>query len=204
MIVHLRGDVMARSKSEDKRALILQASKTLFARKGFFNASISDIVKETGLPVGSLYTYFKNKEEIVKVIIDEGWEEIHARLQQNFLSTKDPQAKLMILLDVFLPELFEDLDLITILLGEAVDYTKLEEKLEELTTMIFSILKALPGSNDFAAALSQKDMETALIVYFLGLLHTARLAKSTPINITLEDIIRFVKITIKNAMNVDI
>ena len=186
---------MARSKSEDKRVLILQTSKTLFARKGFFNTSISDIVKETGLPVGSIYTYFKNKEEIVKVIVDEGWEDVHTRIQENFLSTKDPHAKMKIILDDFLPELFEDLDLITILLGEAVDYTRLEEKLEELTKIIFSILKSLSGNNEFGAALSQKDMETALIVYFLGILHAARLAKSTPISITLEDIMRFLKIT---------
>lgn len=195
---------MARSKNEDKRVLILQTSKILFARKGFFNTSISDIVKETGLPVGSIYTYFKNKEEIVKVIIDEGWEDLHARLQENFLSTKDPHAKMKIILEDFLPELFEDLDLITILLGEAVDYTRLEEKLEELTKIIFSILKSLSGNSEFASALSKKDMETALIVYFLGILHAARLAKSTSIGITLEDIMRFVRITIKNAMDVDL
>jgi AcrR family transcriptional regulator len=195
---------MARSKSEDKRALILLTSKTLFARKGFFNTSISDIVKETGLPVGSIYTYFKNKEEIVKVIIDEGWDDLHTRLQANFLSTQDPLDKMRIILEDFLPELFEDLDLITILLGEAVDYTKLEEKLEELTEIIFSILKSLSGNNDYGTTLSKKDMETALIVYFLGILHAARLAKSTDISITLEDIMRFVKTTIKEAMDVNI
>ena len=195
---------MARSKSEDKRVLILQTSKTLFAQKGFFNTSISDIVRETGLPVGSIYTYFKNKDEIVKVIIDEGWEDLHTRLRENFLSTKNPHEKMKIILEDFLPELFEDLDLITILLGEAVNYTRLEEKLEELTNMIFSILRSLSGKSDFGSNLTQKDMEAALIVYFLGILHAAKLAKSTPLGITLEDIMRFVKITMKNAIAVDI
>ena len=195
---------MARSKSEDKRVLILQTSKTLFAGKGFFNTSVSDIVKETGLPVGSIYTYFKNKEEIVKVIIDEGWEDLNTRLQENFLSTKDPKEKMKILLEEFLPELFEDLDLITILLGEAVDYTKLEEKLEELTKLIFSILKALSGNSYFAESLSKKEMEAAVIVYFLGILHAVRLAKSTPIGISQDDIMRIVKVTINSAMGVEI
>lgn len=184
--------------------MILQTSKTLFAQKGFFNTSISDIKKETGLPVGSIYTYFKNKEEIVKVIIDEGWEDIHTRLQSSFLSTNNPHEKMKIIIDDFLPELFEDLDLISILLGEAVDYTRLEEKLEKLTTLIFSILRSIPGNSEFAATMSQKDMEAALIVYFLGILHAARLAKSTSIDISQEDLIRFLKITIKNAMEVDL
>ena len=98
----------------------------------------------------------------------------------------------------------EDLDLITILLGEAVDYTRLEKKLEELTNIIFSILRSFSGNSDFGSNLTQKDMKAALIVYFLGILHAAKLAKSTPLGITIEDIMRFVKLTIKNAMAVEI
>ncbi len=44
-----------------------------------------------------------------------------------------------------------------------VTHKVVEEKLEELTKIIFSILKALSGNNEFAAALSQKDMEEATI-----------------------------------------
>ena len=63
---------MARMKDETKRQSILESSKMLFSQKGFFNTSISNIVRETGFPVGTIYTYFKSKDEIVRSIVEEG------------------------------------------------------------------------------------------------------------------------------------
>lgn len=62
---------MAKMKSEKRRMLILKTAKGLFSKHGFFNTSISDIVKACGLPVGSIYTYFSSKEGIVKTIVDD-------------------------------------------------------------------------------------------------------------------------------------
>ena len=195
---------MARARNEDKRALILLTSKTLFAQKGFFNTSISDIVSQTGLPVGSIYTYFKNKEEIVKVIVEEGWADLHARLLDHFKSTKDPLEKLQALIETFLPGLFDDLDLINILLAEALDYTRIEEKLEELTKMIFSVLRSLAKNNDIKHEYSKKEMEVALIVYFLGILHAVKLARSTDIGVSIPEIMEFVKKSIEKTMGLKV
>ena len=116
---------MARIKDENKRVAILQSSKMLFAEKGFFNTSISDIVNETGLPVGSIYTYFKNKEEIVRVIVEEGWNDLQERLEKALSTTTSAKRKLKVLIDQFLSELLTDIDLINILLSEAIDYTRI-------------------------------------------------------------------------------
>ncbi|HEQ71836.1 MAG TPA: TetR/AcrR family transcriptional regulator, partial [Spirochaetia bacterium] len=116
---------MARAKDENKRQLILQAAKMLFSRRGFYNTSISDITKETKLPVGSIYTYFKSKEEIVRAIVAEGWEDIRTRLTAMIASEKRAEDKLRIIVDTFIPEVFNDLDLVNILLSEAITYTKI-------------------------------------------------------------------------------
>ncbi len=71
---------MSRTRDENKRIAILQASKMLFAQKGFFNTSIADIVRETGMTVGVIYTYFTSKDAIVRSIVEEGWAELYARL----------------------------------------------------------------------------------------------------------------------------
>ncbi|MCK4541287.1 MAG: helix-turn-helix transcriptional regulator [Spirochaetales bacterium] len=63
---------MARMRDESKRTAILEVSKALFSKQGFSNTSISDIIRGTGFPVGTIYTYFKNKEEIVTVIAKAG------------------------------------------------------------------------------------------------------------------------------------
>jgi AcrR family transcriptional regulator len=195
---------VARAKDEDKRTLILQTSKTLFAKKGFFNTSVSDIVKEANLPVGTIYTYFKNKEDIVKVIIEEGWNDLYTRLLEHLNSIREPAEKLKMLLDRFFPALFEDLDLITILLGEAIDYTRIEEKLEVLTNVIFNLLRQVDRRGDLLNSFSRKEMKAALIIYFLGVLHAAKLAKSTDIDLTIEDVMNFLKLTISESMDIPI
>ncbi len=195
---------MARAKDEDKRTLILQTSKTLFAKKGFFNTSVSDIVKEANLPVGTIYTYFKNKEDIVKVIIEEGWNDLYIRLLEHLNSIREPTEKLKMLLDRFFPALFEDLDLITILLGEAIDYTRIEEKLEVLTNVIFNLLRQVDRRGDLLNSFSRKEMKAALIIYFLGVLHAVKLAKSTDIDLTIEDVMNFLKLTISESMDIPI
>jgi AcrR family transcriptional regulator len=193
---------MARSKDESKRAAILQSSKMLFAKKGFFNTSISDIVNETGLPVGSIYTYFTNKEEIVKVIVDEGWADLEQRLEKSLSASSTPQAKLRVLIDDFLPELLTDMELINILLSEAIDYTKIEEKIEQLTTMILSVLRGLSPAKKTFHEPDKASMKVGLIVYFLGILNAVKISREASLGIDAGDIIGFVRQSIENAMDI--
>lgn len=198
----LGGTLMARTKNENKRSLILQSSKMLFAQKGFFNTSISDIVQDTGLPVGSIYTYFKSKDEIVRVIVEEGWSDLQTRLEQALSSNISPELKLKVLIEQFLPELLNDLELINILLTEAIDYTKIEEKIEDLTNIIFSIIKTISPKRESFRDFTKTSMKAGLVVYFLGVLNAVRISRSTSIGIKVSDIIDFVKITIENSMDI--
>jgi AcrR family transcriptional regulator len=49
---------------EQRRQQIMIAAKKLFAAKGFSRATIEDIAKEAELSPGTLYLYFKNKDEL--------------------------------------------------------------------------------------------------------------------------------------------
>jgi AcrR family transcriptional regulator len=193
---------VARSKDENKRSMILQSAKALFAQKGFYNTSISDIVEETELPVGTIYTYFKNKEEIVRVIVEEGWQNLLGRLENEFSGVSTNREKVKILINRFLPELLTDLDLINILITEAIDYTKIEEKIETLTQKIFTTIRPLARSNEIFQHFDRKTMYAALMVYFLGIMNAAKIAKDSSIGVETEDILRFVEMTIENVMDI--
>ncbi|UCB45864.1 MAG: TetR/AcrR family transcriptional regulator [Spirochaetota bacterium] len=195
---------MARIKDENKRVAILQSSKILFAEKGFYNTSISDIVNETGLPVGSIYTYFKNKEEIVRVIIEEGWNDLHERLEKALSSTTSPKRKIKVLIEQFLSELLKDIDLINILLSEAIDYTRIEEKVEKLSNIILTILKSLSPKKESFHELTKTSMKAGLVVYFLGILNAVKISRSASLGIEVTDIMNFVKQSIENAMGIEL
>lgn len=69
------------------RKEILSAAEKVFAAKGFFLTTMSDIAREAEFGTGTLYKYFKSKEELYFTLIDEKVEEIN-RLVKDELSQK--------------------------------------------------------------------------------------------------------------------
>ncbi len=54
----------------ERRADILRAAVTVFARKGFHGATITEIAREAGLASGTLYNHFQNKQTILLALLD--------------------------------------------------------------------------------------------------------------------------------------
>ena len=79
---------MARRKSDDKRQRILQAAVKVFAKKGYFAARISEIAKKADVADGTIYLYFKNKEDILVNLFDEVMAE-HIEKAQVYLSAAE-------------------------------------------------------------------------------------------------------------------
>ncbi len=194
---------MARMKDNSKRSVILEASKMLFSHNGFYNTSISDIARETGLPIGSIYTYFRSKDQIISTIIEDGWEMIYGRLKDLMASAKTPLQKIQSIIDDFFPILLDDIDFINIILTETVTLTKIEDKAEKLTALIGELLSALPGTTNPAAAMSRKEVEIALMVYLLGILSATRLSRSSSLGLKKDDITQFLKSSLEKWLERD-
>jgi AcrR family transcriptional regulator len=50
--------------SEERRAQIIEAALACFARKGYANTTMDDIVAESGLSKGAIYWYFESKDDL--------------------------------------------------------------------------------------------------------------------------------------------
>ena len=64
------------SEREDIRALVLAKAKKLFLEEGYSNITMRRIAKEIGYTPGTIYLYFKNKEDLLLEYID-GLEKSH-------------------------------------------------------------------------------------------------------------------------------
>lgn len=62
---------VSQSYLDARRRQIMDAAITCFARHGFDQATMQDIVAETGLSAGAIYRYFRSKEDIVAAIAAE-------------------------------------------------------------------------------------------------------------------------------------
>ncbi|KAF0247473.1 MAG: TetR/AcrR family transcriptional regulator fatty acid metabolism regulator protein [bacterium] len=71
-------EVIAAGPTPDKYESILLAAIRVFARNGFFNSKVADVAKDAGVADGTVYLYFKNKEDLLisifNYIIDEAIE----------------------------------------------------------------------------------------------------------------------------------
>src|SRR5258705_4680528 len=78
----------------DKREAILRAAITVFAHHGYFNANVADMAREAGVADGTVYLYFKSKEEILHSIFDRSMEEAIADGRKQLADISDPREKL--------------------------------------------------------------------------------------------------------------
>lgn len=65
---------MARKLDDEKRMRILNAARDAFGAEGFQKTTIKGIARSTGLAPGTIYTYFKNKENLFDEVVVEIWD----------------------------------------------------------------------------------------------------------------------------------
>jgi AcrR family transcriptional regulator len=67
---------------EDRRTQVLKHAERVFARKGFHETNISDIIAEAGIARGTFYLYFENKRDLFAELLDRVLEELRGRVQR--------------------------------------------------------------------------------------------------------------------------
>lgn len=92
-------------KSPDKHRKIIRAATKVFAKKGFFNARISDIAKEAKVADGTIYLYFKNKFDILISVFEEEIGKLIIQTNELIANEHDPKVKLEIFIHKHLEEM---------------------------------------------------------------------------------------------------
>ncbi|MGB9699586.1 MAG: TetR/AcrR family transcriptional regulator [Thermodesulfobacteriota bacterium] len=88
---------MARQRNhgeENKKQLILRVATEIFAQKGFNEATIAEIARQANISEGSIYDYFKNKEDLLFSIPEERMENFLSGLQEHLQGVKGALSKL--------------------------------------------------------------------------------------------------------------
>src|SRR5437899_10721489 len=84
----------ATGRSPEKHHRILQAAIEVFAEHGYFNSRISEIAKKADVADGTVYLYFKNKEQILMAAIDFAFTLFMDAALTELAEIKDPRQKL--------------------------------------------------------------------------------------------------------------
>ena len=82
MTVHSASDRGADRSAGDKRARILAAAERVFAKRGFFAARVSEIAKDAGVADGTIYLYFKSKDDLLISLFEARMKQVNAALRE--------------------------------------------------------------------------------------------------------------------------
>ena len=75
---------------EAKKLAILHAAMHVFARQGVVKTKMIDIARYAGIGKGTIYEYFRSKEEIFNSAFQYFFEDVEQALQQVVASKGDP------------------------------------------------------------------------------------------------------------------
>ncbi len=78
----------------ERREIILRAAAKVFARSGYFNAKVSDVARTAGIADGTVYLYFRNKEDLLTSIFSWAMGEFMSRAKSEIPVIIDPREKL--------------------------------------------------------------------------------------------------------------
>jgi len=81
-------------RDPDKPQQIIEAAVRVFARSGYYNSRVSDIAREAGIASGTIYLYFKTKDEILVTLFREKMAAFVARLRARIAAEEDAEAKI--------------------------------------------------------------------------------------------------------------
>ena len=98
-------------RDPDKPQQIIEAAVRVFARQGYFNSRVSDIAREAGIAAGTIYLYFKTKEDILITLFREKMAAFESALRRAISDEPDAVAKVRRLVQLHFHMLEKDPDL---------------------------------------------------------------------------------------------
>lgn len=112
----------------DKRAAILDAATAVFAERGFFGAQVADIARGAGIAAGTVYLYFRSKDEILTSIFDRTMKEAIAEARRAVDEAGDPIERLRRIAALHLSRMGRDRSLAIVFQVELRQTTKFMER----------------------------------------------------------------------------
>jgi TetR/AcrR family transcriptional regulator, fatty acid metabolism regulator protein len=98
-------------RDPDKPQQIIEAAVRVFARKGYYNSRVSDIAREAGIAAGTIYLYFKTKDDILVTLFRDKMADFVGVLRKAIAGEADADSKIRRLVSLHFRILEESPDL---------------------------------------------------------------------------------------------
>ncbi len=155
-------------KKIDRYHQILDAAIAVFANKGFFQSTISQIAREAGVADGTIYLYFKNKDDILIQFYHYKTRQIFEQFRASVGQAKTAEEKLRCLIRIHLQEFQKDRNMAIVYQAETHQNRPIgKEHIKEMSKMYRDIITDVVELGQEEGAI-RKDLYLGLVKRFIN------------------------------------
>jgi TetR/AcrR family fatty acid metabolism transcriptional regulator len=153
----------------DKREAILRAATNVFAERGFFNAQVADVARAAGVAAGTVYLYFRGKDDLLVSIFERTMRDAIADGRACVEPLRDPIAQLRAIARVHLDRMGRDRSLAVVFQVELRQSTKFMERFSaSLLRDYLGIIRGIIVAGQEAGAFRREINATLAAKLFFG------------------------------------
>ena len=141
-------------RSNNRREQIIDAAIKVFADKGFYNAKVADVAHTAGVADGTIYLYFKNKDDLLISLFESKMEMILARFNATLQTAPSATEKLKRFIQLHFQMIEQDQNLAEVFQVELRQSSKFlkdyhNQKFIDFLNVIGQIIKEGQQSGEF-------------------------------------------------------
>lgn len=158
---------MKKNNHNDKYHRILEAAVKVFAERGFSQSTVAQIAKEASVADGTIYLYFKNKDDILVQIFSYKAKQIFDRFRKEVENADSAIDKLRSLIARHLEEFQNDRNMAVVYQTETHKISRLtEDQIKEMSNMYLDIISNIVEQGQEEGSI-RKDLSLGLVKRFI-------------------------------------
>jgi TetR/AcrR family fatty acid metabolism transcriptional regulator len=162
-----QGVKINKNNKNNKYDLILEAAVKVFARQGFYQSTIAQIAKEAGVSDGTIYLYFKNKDDILVHFFSYRTKQVFERFRAEVKIADNSLDKLRNLIRRHLTEFQRDRDMAVVYQVETHQNSRLaESQIREMSMMYQDLVAEIVELGQQEGSI-RKDLYVGLVKRFI-------------------------------------
>jgi TetR/AcrR family fatty acid metabolism transcriptional regulator len=156
-----------KKEKNNKYHLILEAAVKVFARQGFYQSTVAQIAREAGVADGTIYLYFKNKDDILVQFFSYRTKQVFERFRAEVNKSDNSLDKLRNLIRRHLTEFQRDRDMAVVYQVETHQNSRLaEDQIREMSQMYQDLVSEIVETGQQEDSI-RKDLYVGLVKRFI-------------------------------------
>ena len=156
-----------KNNKNNKYHLILEAAVKVFARQGFYQSTVAQIAKEAGVADGTIYLYFKNKDDILVQFFCYRTKQVFERFRAEVKTADNSLDKLRNLIRRHLTEFQRDRNMAVVYQVETHQSSRLaESQIRDMSAMYQDLVSEIVELGQQEGSI-RKDLYVGLVKRFI-------------------------------------